>query len=182
MTEKTTTTLETEGKNAIEDAKASLSGLPTEDVTKVRVELVREHDTEDDEGNGKVDDSPKGRQGRKRELSSFQRNTSFHTLLTYLAEEGPATSGDVADDLDMPENTIGSGLSELWHRKLADRDDTSPYTYSINQHGKCLLEEYGKVDIPWADAEEVTDGGSESEKGGTVIEVPDDDAVESYKA
>lgn len=163
MVDETTTTLETEGKNAIEDAKASLSGLPTDGVTKVRVELTRVHDTDDTDDDEVADGGTQGRQGRERKLQNIQQDTAFHTLLTYLDQQGPATSKQVGKVLDMPMNTIGSGLSDLWHRKLADREGSPPYTYSINQHGKCLLEDYGRVDLPWASE----DRRSESEKGGS---------------
>lgn len=177
MVDETTTTLETEGKNAIEDAKASLSGLPTEGVTKVRVELTRVH--RDDGTEVESDGGTEGRQGRERKLQNVQQDTAFHTLLTYLDEKGPLTSRQASDELDMPENTIGSGLSDLWHRKLADREGTPPYTYSINQHGKCLLEDYGRVDVPYADEDT-----SESEKGGTDggTSIKEPEPVESYKA
>lgn len=166
---KDTTTVQTEGTNAVQRAKQLLSGYENTDIVAVEVRLVHDNGEADDEQETPHDDDTD-------KSTSTQRRSSHGKTFKHLTEEDrrlkepsesskpydvlkviPLDGEDAASSRDIGErygehiSRISPALTKLYEYKMVDREKKSMdtggarYLYWVSEHGKTLLKERGDL-------------------------------------
>lgn len=131
--------LTTSGEQAVNDAKAALSGMDSEAVTHVRIELTRGEEEDGDPPalparEDETNDGTPWRAHHTNATATVRPGTNAFGALEAVTEMGDVTSPELAEASNFSEKRSSTLLSDLYNKgALVRREDEFPYRYKINE-------------------------------------------------
>lgn len=148
--------VDTFGEDALSDAKQILAtyDIDDEDVAHISVDVFGDRDAEavDEDTNGHADSDHVPLDEANRKVQGVQQNCSYHLTLAALAQHTDENEqlsanelAEVAETGSAERSNVSTALSELYRRKLVDRDASQrAYEYWVTSYGHAELDEKGR--------------------------------------